>query len=188
MKAPSGPEEWKEIAKGFERWNAPNCIGSIDGKHVSIQKPKHSGSEFHNYEQRESIVLLAVCDANYKFTLVDIGQAGSQSDGGTFEASEFGKAFLLGQINLPTPVCLPNDTGKPMPFVLVGDEAFPLKPNLLRPYPGKQRVCNAKRIFNYRLSRARRVIENSFDRICRFHSSGWASVQWILAKAIQCRA
>lgn len=58
-----------------------------------IQKPKHGGSEFHNYKQKESIVLLAICDADNKFTLVDVGQVGSQSDAGTFEASNFGRAW-----------------------------------------------------------------------------------------------
>lgn len=43
----------------------------------------------------------------------------------------------------------------------VGDETFPLKKYLLRPYPRVQ-LNDKGRIFNYRLSRARRVIENAF--------------------------
>ena len=78
-------------------WHFPNCIGSIDGKHVVIQKPKHSGSEYHNYKQTESVVLMAVCDPQYKFISVDIGQAGSQSDGGIWESSTLGQALLHGE-------------------------------------------------------------------------------------------
>lgn len=49
-----------------------------------------------------------------------------------------------------------------MPYVLVGDEAFHLTDFLLRPYPGKGGLTHEKNIYNYRLSRARRTIENTF--------------------------
>ena len=49
----------------------------------------------------------------------------------------------------------------PMPYVVVGDDAFPLHTNLMRPYPG--RGCPPdQQAFNYRLSFARRIVENAF--------------------------
>ena len=48
-----------------------------------------------------------------------------------------------------------------LPYFLVGDEVFALKPWLQCPYPGKL-LTEHKWIFNHRLSRARRVIENTF--------------------------
>ena len=50
---------------------------------------------------------------------------------------------------------------KPVPHVFVADDAFALKPFLMKPYP--QRGLNIdQRVFNYRLSRARRISENTF--------------------------
>ncbi|KAK2577575.1 hypothetical protein KPH14_012786 [Odynerus spinipes] len=48
-----------------------------------------------------------------------------------------------------------------LPYAFVGDEAFGLAPNMLRPYAGKY-LSKYKRVFNYRLSRARRYIECTF--------------------------
>ena len=46
----------------------------------------------------------------------------------------------------------------PLHYLLLVDKIFPLMTWLMRPYPGK--LADQERIFNYRLSRARRVIEN----------------------------
>ena len=51
--------------------------------------------------------------------------------------------------------------GVDLPYVLVADEIFPLKPWLMKPFPGKEKPLE-KEIFNYRLSQCRRIIENSF--------------------------
>ncbi|KAK5643399.1 hypothetical protein RI129_007244 [Pyrocoelia pectoralis] len=150
--------EWQEIARDFNRlWNYPNCLGAIDGKHVTIEC-----SQFYNYKKTFSCVLMATCDAHYKFTMVDIGAMGVQSDGGIFAASEIGQRLMNGSLIIPEPQPLPGELEE-MPFCFVGDEAFPLKPNLMRPFPGgRQELPLCKKIFNYRLSRARRMIENTF--------------------------
>ena len=70
---PSSPAEWVTIADSFkEQWNLPHVIGSINGKHIRIQCPPDTGTLFHNYKGFFSLVLLAICNANYCFTLIDI--------------------------------------------------------------------------------------------------------------------
>ena len=160
--SPSSQEEWKAVSNQFETlWNFPNCVGAVDGKHVSIQAPSNSGSAFFNYKGSHSIILMAVCDAQYKFILVDVGDSGRHSDGGVFSNSTFGKAISDGTLPFPPSRPLPGTLHPSLPYIIVGDEAFPLKNHIMRPYPGRY-LLEPQVIFNYRLSRARRVVENTF--------------------------
>lgn len=95
-------ELWKSIAKDFwEKWQFPNCIGSLDGKHVRIKKPKKSGSMYYNYKGFFSIVLLALTDANYKFIMVDIGAYGKDNDAGVFDACTLKQAIEHQKLQIP---------------------------------------------------------------------------------------
>ena len=79
--------------------------------------------------------------------------------------------FLLvtGRVNLPFPAPLSRiESGEALPYMFVGDEAFPLRPYLMRPFPGRSLDNDSRRIFNYRLSRARRVVENAFGKFNSF--------------------
>lgn len=154
-------EKWIEIAKGFQTFaQFPNCIGAIDGKHIRTKQPPNSGSMYYNYKQYYSTVLFAMCDSNYCFTYIEVGSYGKSSDAGIFKHSKLYERLCDGTLGLPAP-CAIEKTNEKYPFVIVGDEAFPLSENLLRPYGGKQ-LTPIKEIFNARLTRTRRYIECCF--------------------------
>ncbi|KAL3184435.1 hypothetical protein MRX96_031727 [Rhipicephalus microplus] len=115
-------------------------------------RTRHAESEFFTMGTY-SIVLLAVVDSDYKFVIVDVGAYGKQSDGGVLKQSKFGCRLENGKLHIPRDLELPN-TSHPAPCVFVGDEAFQLRTEFLWPYPGRG-LKGEKRIFNYRLSRAR---------------------------------
>ncbi|CAH2016203.1 unnamed protein product [Acanthoscelides obtectus] len=159
---PKNQEEWLQIAEGFEkRWNFPHCLGSIDGKHCILQTPANSGSDYFNYKSTFSIVLLALVDYHYNFLFADVGCQGRISDGGVFAHTSFCKTLYAGTLKLPEESILPGRTEN-VPYVFVADDAFALHKHILKPYGGTHENNSPKRTFNYRLSRARRVVENAF--------------------------
>lgn len=162
---PESVDEWKQISAKFEDiWNFPNCVGAIDGKHVVLQAPINSASDFYNYKSQFSIVLVALVDADYNFIFVDVGAQGRISDGGVFKNCKLYERLENGNLNLPSASHL-TGTSKEIPYVILGDSAFPLSNYLMKPYPGIYDKGSPQRIFNYRLSRARRVVENAFGII-----------------------
>lgn len=158
---PTSTLEWKLIADDYKNmWQFENCLGSIDGKHVAIKKPPGSGSYYYNYKGFHSVVLLALVNAKYEFIYINTGSNGRVSDGGILQETDFYNALVNKTLNLPPPKKLAG-VDVALPYVFIGDAAFPLKENLMKPYPQKQ-ITHHEKIFNYRLSRARRVVENSF--------------------------
>ncbi|KAF0764503.1 protein ANTAGONIST OF LIKE HETEROCHROMATIN PROTEIN 1-like [Aphis craccivora] len=101
-------------------------------------------------------------DANYKFVAVDVGSYRREGDSGIFLKSDLGKKVLNGTFGFPDGNALPgSDTV--LPYVIIGDEAFRLDTHIMKPYTRKSAKDDAsKAVFNYRLSRARRVTENAF--------------------------
>ncbi|XP_029660713.1 putative nuclease HARBI1 [Formica exsecta] len=98
-------ENWSTIAEDVETTcQFPHCIGAIDGKHVEIQAPPRSGSCYYNYKGKHSINLLAVSDAKNRFTIVDIGAEGRQSDGGVFENSGLPHLLETNALHIPLPI------------------------------------------------------------------------------------
>jgi hypothetical protein len=80
---------WSQIVNDFwDPWNLPNCNGAIDRKHLKVQASPNSSSKFFN---TNTIFLLALVDARYKFTFVDIGLYGRNSDGGICAHSKLWK-------------------------------------------------------------------------------------------------
>lgn len=106
---PTSEDDWRAVAKKFEqKWNFSHCIVAIDGKHIVMQAPGRSGSYYFNYKKSHSIVLIAVCNGNYQFTLLDIGDTGRNSDGGVFGNSDMETAFESNLLHIPGPEELSN--------------------------------------------------------------------------------
>lgn len=135
MPVPTKDDFLRMAANAKERWNFPNAIAAIDGKHVQIKAPPHSGTMYYNYLHYFSVVLQGVADADCKFIFIDVGGYGKQSDAGTFAESQTFQFLEDYEKNLPNPCSFEGSAG-PMPFVFVGDDAYPLKRYLLKPYPG----------------------------------------------------
>ena len=166
VKVPSCANDWEGISKEFyHRWNFPHCLGdtifyvvkkcsifkiagAIDSKHIVVQAPVNSGSLYYNYKGTHSIVLLAICDVYYryicKFALLFLLVCATDLLYWTLDKlaglvmvvyltnSTFGELLMRGTLPFPLPQPLPGTSGS-----VVGDEAFPLRDNMLRPYPGR---------------------------------------------------
>ncbi|XP_046405087.1 putative nuclease HARBI1 [Ischnura elegans] len=131
------------------QWNFPGTIGAIDGCHIPMKTPIHGGADYYNYKGWHSVILLAVVDSQYRFIYCNSGYPGRVHDAGVLRASALWDVITNG--------------GLPGKYHLIGDGAFPLGANMVKPFPRPNGPHEEH--FNYRLSRARMVVENAFGRL-----------------------
>ena len=109
------------------------------------------------------MVLLAVVDAQYLYICIDVRAVGAESDGGVWVWTHLNTLFETQKANLPPPEILPQQSAEAakVPYFFVGDDAFPLRPRIMKPFQLRG-LTKEERVYNYRLSRARRTVENAF--------------------------
>ena len=101
LKVPSTEQEWEFIAdETFKRWNFPNPFAAADSKHITLFHLEGSGSEYYNYKDFYSLVLLAFVDYDYKFLLIDVQCQERISDRGVFSNSAI-CSVINNDFNLP---------------------------------------------------------------------------------------
>jgi hypothetical protein len=151
--------DWERIAKRFEvKCNFPNCLGAVYGKHVTIAPPPGAGSYFFKYKSYNIQALIEIADPNYGFIYTNFDTNGRVSDGGVFEYADFYNKLQIECLKIPESS---DVKGKKLPHFFVGDEAFSLRKDFLKPYNVKQ-LTTERKIFSCRLSRVRRIVENIF--------------------------
>lgn len=167
--------------------NFPNCIGALDEKYIKIMALANCGSLYFSYKGYHSIVLMAIVDIEYKFIYVNIDKSTATSDGGAFARTQFYEKLIRKGLQIPNETALPGTEIK-IQYVVVGDDAFCLSENLMKPYSGMQSNGSPERVFNYRLHRARRVADNAFGQFatvfCIF--SGCINLEFINSGALVC--
>jgi len=89
----------------YTRTNFPNIIGAIEGKHIRMIQPEHSGTSYFNYKKFFSCVLMSWTDADYKFVYIGVGSDETASDSEIFNTSQMGKRLSDNQLNMPGGIC-----------------------------------------------------------------------------------
>lgn len=146
----------KQVLQKVEFSKLTRCHGR---KACSNSSPStHWITVFFCYKKTFNVVILCLIDANFKF--IYSSRCGRNSEGSIFKHSNFGKKLLGNEFGFPPSKALPG-SNQVLPHVIIGDEAFPLCTNLMRPYSREAAQGDEeKKVFNYRLSRARNVSEN----------------------------
>lgn len=128
----------------------PGIVGAIDGCHITIKQPVNNAVDYYNRKEQHSVILQGVCDDRKVFTDIFIGMPGRVHDARVFRNSP-----LYGQLIGNPPLLRPDQH-------LIGDAAYPLLLNLLKPFRDNGHLTQRQITFNQVLSSQRSVIERAF--------------------------
>lgn len=161
---PSG-SHLKKVVDGFDRDHGfPQCCGAVDGTHIPIVSPQECPADYYNRKGWHSILMQGTVDNIGRFIDVYVGWPGRVHDARVFANSSL---YSKGQSH----ALLPNWTrqlgpsSRDVPLVLLGDPAYPLLEWLMKAFPDTGHLTPQQRYYNYRLSKARVVVEHAYGRL-----------------------
>ena len=103
--------------------------------------------------------MLVPVDADYRFVCLDVGNNGSGSDAQIFNECHLKESIVDGMIGFLDADELPGDVSD-TPYFIVAEDNFAPRTWLMKPFSGRN-LKKEERIFNYRLSSAKRVVQNA---------------------------
>ncbi|KAI4468838.1 hypothetical protein MML48_2g00009640 [Holotrichia oblita] len=143
------PSESKKviIQNHFQNNGFDEAIGAIDGSHINIKRPSHEPQFYCNRKSQYSILIQAVCDHEKRFLDFFAGEVGSLHDARLLKRSSLYAKAINGFLG--------NN-------YLLGDSAYPVLEWLIPPYKDNGHLSQNQKLFNYKHSSSRCVIENAF--------------------------
>lgn len=139
----------------------PQIGGAVDGTHIPVQPPADQKISYYNHKGFYSIQAQIVCDHLYRIRNIVSGCAGRVHDAGVFARSTVGNRCAQGTL-FDAPTRRINNCE--IPVFLIADAAYPLSPNLMKPFSESALSAEAAN-FNFRLSGTRIVVENTIGRL-----------------------
>nr|XP_036226946.1 uncharacterized protein LOC118682390 [Bactrocera oleae] len=167
---PLNRESITELVTGFEVLGFPQCLGAIDGCHIEVHPSSEDAVDYYNYKGWYSTVLLALVDAKYRFIYINVGSPGRCNDSQIYEKSSLKREMQ----NCPLLIEMSREiSGVDVPIFIIGDSAFQFSKQIMKPYPFSVNQNHREKVFNYALSKTRRVVENAFGHLkARFRRIG----------------
>ncbi|XP_067131312.1 putative nuclease HARBI1 [Centruroides vittatus] len=140
IKWPSG-EQVQEIMQSFHNKSGfPGVVGAIDGTHIEIPAPQTHAVAYVNCHGYHSIILKAVCNNSVLFISCHACECGCVHD-----AEVYAHSTLSGKIAREAEAMFPHD------FDIVGDGAYLINKQLMKPYPDNGHLTAAQIRFNSKL-------------------------------------
>ena len=159
VKFPRTPLELGKAIHLFKeevKFKIPQAFAAVDGTHIEIQAPNClSKTDYFSRTKRYTVNTQCIVGANLIFYSVATGYPGSCHDARVWAESRIGKFSVSGALKFPEEII---DQVKVKPLLL-GDSAYPLSVNLLKPYPFLNALTPEEKKFNVILSGARVTVE-----------------------------
>lgn len=178
------PKNAVELGEAIEQFKAdagcrfPQAFSAVDGTLVEIVAPDTvSKTDYYARTRRYAINTQGIVGAKLLFFHVATGYPGSLHDARVWSNTQVYVKIKSGEILKYTEEIVENFRIKPL---ILGDGAYPLSPNLMKPYPFSNQLSREEKKINRILSSSRVTVERAFGILkARYCIASFSNV-WIL--------